>query len=144
MGADKEILDRFSLALDDVKSGPAKREKTREDLIEAAQEKFGDLLEFVTKLDIQIREKLGGNAGVVLGFGDFDEERDLLGAFITITPMESDRQNLIILMNFHGDLVQFDNPAFKTVSGSTVYGIENIDDAKAKLAGVVLAWLKNR
>ena len=138
---DDDILRVFEEALDQIKTAPTK-EKTREDLIEQAVENFGTFLDFVTKLDLSVKEKMGTSAGVRFDFGDYDERNSKLNAFLIVSPPEATRENLTVVVRFQSQRVQFDNPAFEHASGSSTYDPGNINEAKVKLAGAVAAWMK--
>ena len=139
---DDDILRLFEQQLDQIKTAPTK-EKTREDLIEQATENFGTFFDFVAKLDVSVKEKMGTSAGVRFDFGDYDENNSKLNAFLIISPPEAERENLTIIVRFQGKRVQFDNPAFRQANGSSTYDPGEINEAKVKLAGVVAGWMKN-
>jgi hypothetical protein len=142
MSIDDDVLAEFEEGLDAIKGSPKAKAKTREDLIEQAQENFGSFFGFVPKLDASVKEKMGGNAGVAFDFGDYDEANSKLGAFLIISPAEAERGNLTIPVQFQGKRVGFDNPAFRQSSGSSTFDPANIDQAKRMLAAAVLGWLK--
>jgi hypothetical protein len=142
MPSDSDILRAFEEGLDAIKGEPKEKAKTREDLIEQAQENFRSFFEFVPKLDASVKEKIGGDAGVTLDFGDYDEANSKLGAWLIVSPSQADQENLTILIQFQGKRVRIDNPAFKQSSGSTTFDPDNIDQAKRMLADVVLGWFK--
>ncbi len=142
MSIDDDVLAEFEEGLDAIKGSPKAKAKTREDLIEQAQENFGSFFELVPKLDASVKEKMGGNAGVTFDFGDYDEANRKLVAFLIVNPAEAERENLTIPMQFQGKRVRFDNPAFKQSSGSSTFDPITIDQAKRMLASAVLGWLK--
>jgi hypothetical protein len=102
MSIDDDVLAEFEEGLDAIKGSPKAKAKTREDLIEQAQENFGSFFKFVPKLDASVKEKMGGNAGVTFDFGDYDEANSKLGAFLIISPAEAERRNLTIPVQFQG------------------------------------------
>jgi hypothetical protein len=112
------------------------------DLIEQAQENFGSFFELVPKLDASVKEKMGGNAGITFDFGDYDEANSKLGAFLIVSPAETERENLTIPVQFQGKRVRFDDAAFKQSSGSSTFDPATIDQAKRMLASAVLGWLR--
>ena len=142
MSIDDDVLAEFEEGLDAIKGSPKAKAKTREDLIEQAQENFGSFFEFVPKLDASVKEKMGGNAGVAFDFGDYDEANSKLGAFVIISPAEAERGNLTIPVQFQGKRVRFDNPAFSQSSGSGLFDPASIEQAKRMLAEAVLGWFK--
>ena len=141
MAEDDDILAHFKEQLVQSKHAPAIAAKSREDLIERAQENFGSLFTFIQSVDEATKAELGGGA-VTLEFGDYDASASTLDAFITISPPDASYENLRIGVQFQGRRIQVHNSAFQKDSGSRVFGPEEIGDVKVRLADAVVGWLK--
>jgi len=141
MAEDDEILAHFKEQLVQSKHTPAIAAKSREDLIERAQENFGSLFTFIQSVDEATKAELGGGA-VTLEFGDYNAAASTLDAFITISPPDASYENLKIGVQFQGRRIQVHNSAFQKDSGSRVFGPEELGDVKVRLADAVVGWLK--
>lgn len=141
MAEDDEILAHFKEQLVQSKHAPAIAAKSREDLIERAQENFGSLFTFIQSVDEATKAELGGGA-VTLEFGDYNAAASTLDAFITISPPDASYENLKIGVQFQGRRIQVHNSAFQKDSGSRVFGPEELGDVKVRLADAVVGWLK--
>jgi hypothetical protein len=138
---DDDILAHFKEQLVQSKHAPAIAAKSREDLIERAQENFGSLFSFIQSVDEATKAELGGGA-VTLEFGDYNASASTLDAFITISPPDASYENLKIGVQFQGRRIQVHNSAFQKDSGSRVFGPEELGDVKVRLADAVVGWLK--
>jgi hypothetical protein len=138
---DDDILAHFKEQLVQSKHAPAIAAKSREDLIERAQENFGSLFTFIQSVDEATKAELGGGA-VTLEFGDYNASASTLDAFITISPPDASYENLKIGVQFQGRRIQVHNSAFQNDSGSRVFGPEELGDVKVRLADAVVGWLK--
>jgi hypothetical protein len=138
---DDDILAHFKEQLVQSKHAPAIAAKSREDLIERAQENFGSLFTFIQSVDEATKAELGGGA-VTLEFGDYNASASTLDAFITISPPDASYENLKIGVQFQGRRIQVHNSAFQKDSGSRVFGPEELGDVKVRLADAVVGWLK--
>jgi hypothetical protein len=138
---DDDILAHFKEQLVQSKHAPGIAAKSREDLIERAQENFGSLFTFIQSVDEATKAELGGGA-VTLEFGDYNASASTLDAFITISPPDASYENLKIGVQFQGRRIQVHNSAFQKDSGSRVFGPEELGDVKVRLADAVVGWLK--
>ena len=138
---DDDILAHFKEQLVQSKHAPAIAAKSREDLIERAQENFGSLFTFIQSVDEATKAELGGGA-VTLEFGDYNASASTLDAFITISPPDASHESLKIGVQFQGRRIQVHNSAFQKDSGSRVFGPEELGDVKVRLADAVVGWLK--
>jgi hypothetical protein len=141
MAEDDDILAHFKEQLVQSKHAPAIAAKSREDLIERAQENFGSLFTFIQSVDEATKAELGGGA-VTLEFGDYNASASTLDAFITISPPDASHESLKIGVQFQGRRIQVHNSAFQKDSGSRVFGPEELGDVKVRLADAVIGWLK--
>ena len=141
MAEDDDILAHFKEQLVQSKHAPAIAAKSREDLIERAQENFGSLFTFIQSVDEATKAELGGGA-VTLEFGDYNASASTLDAFITISPPDASYENLKIGVQFQGRRIQVHNSAFQKDCGSRVFGLEEHGDVKVRLADAVVGWLK--
>jgi hypothetical protein len=141
MAEDDDILAHFKEQLVQSKHAPAIAAKSREDLIERAQENFGSLFTFIQSVDEATKAELGGGA-VTLEFGDYNASASTLDAFITISPPDASHESLKIGVQFQGRRIQVHNSAFQKDSGSRVFGPEELGDVKVRLADAVVGWLK--
>jgi|SRR5450631_582884 hypothetical protein len=138
---DQDILAHFKEQLVQSKYAPTVTATTREDFIERAQENFGTFFSFIQSIDEVTKAELGGG-DVTLEFGDYNDSESTLDAFITISPPDASHESLRIGIQFQGKRMQINNSSFKKSSGSQFFDSDDLPDAKERLAGAVLGWMK--
>jgi hypothetical protein len=143
MANDDEILKRFREAMIAEPAAP-KQTFSREDLIERAQEAFKSFFDFVEELNRTVSETAGGEASVVLDFGDFNERNGILDAFLIVKPSRSNQTNSTLMVRFQGSRMFFEHPTLWRQNGSHAYDAtaSDIEEAKNKLVLYVASALR--
>jgi hypothetical protein len=133
-----DLVAQFKASIANAPISTAKRLPTKNELVQAAHEKFARLFDLIAKFNEVVKAKFGNKAAVQLTLNVMDTKAGILRGQIDFAKEGIGRRQIPI--SIQAGRIWFEDPAFHFQYQNITrrdYGVDSIDEAIEKLSAVL-------